>query len=88
MSVADDPHQDVAVKGHVFEVKLVLVSVLVDEGGFEFAFAAGMEALDFNLFGKVYAVAAQKLENSLFCAPVDGELFVAFVVFQVLLFFI
>ena len=75
-----------AVEGHVFQVELFFVFVLVDEGSFEFAFATGAETLNLDLFGEVYVVTAQQLEDGFLGAPVDGQLFVSLLVFQILVF--
>ena len=61
-----------AVKSHILKVELVLVTVFVHEGGFQFSFSTGVEALNFNLFGEVHAVAAEEFEDGFFGAPVDG----------------
>ncbi len=66
-----------AVKGHIFKIKLFFVSVFVNEGGFKLSFSAGAEAVNLNLFCKVHIVAAQKLEDGFLCAPVDGQLRIA-----------
>ena len=71
-----------AVERDVLEVEFFLV-VLVDKGGFQFPFAAGTEALDLDLLGKIEVVYGEKLEDRFLGAPVDGELLVALVVLEV-----
>ncbi|MBR3440942.1 MAG: hypothetical protein IKH00_04695 [Bacteroidales bacterium] len=41
------------VEGDVFKLKVLLVAVLVDEGGIQLTFAAGAEALDLDLLCEV-----------------------------------
>ena len=65
-----------AVESDVFQVEFFFF-VLVAEGRFQFAFAAGAEALDLDLLGEIDIVAAQELEDGFLGAPVDGELLVA-----------
>ena len=72
-----------AVKSHVLQIKLFLVSVFIDKGCFELAFAPRAEALDFNLLGEIQVVDGQSFEYRFLGAPIDGELLVPLVVFEV-----
>ena len=71
------------VEGDVFKFEILLIAVLVDEGGIQLAFPLGAEALDLDLFGKRHPVCGDSLEYGFLGAPVDGELLVALVVIQV-----
>ena len=71
------------VEGHVFQVELFFVAVLVHKGGLQLTLSAGTETLNLDLLREVHVVAAQEFEDGLFGAPVDGQLLVAFIVLQI-----
>ena len=72
-----------AVEGHVAKLEFLFVAVLVNEGGFEGAFASGMEGIDLDLLREIYPVLGDFLIHGFLGAPVDGQLLVAAFVVQI-----
>ena len=81
--LAHKPYENVAVEDHVFQLELLLVLVLVDEGSLKFTLLADVELLHLDLFREVHPVLGHSLEEGLFGAPVDGELLVPLVLLQI-----
>ena len=82
-ALADKPYQYVPVESHVFKFKFLLVPVLMYKGGLKLAFAFRAEFSHINLLSQVNTVLGHPFEYGFFCAPVDGELLVSGVIFEV-----
>ena len=78
------PHKHMAVKHHVFEVKFLLVLVLVDECCLELSFLSELELFDLDLLGKIHSVLRHSLEDGFLGSPVDCQLLVRLLVLKVL----
>ena len=68
------PNQDMPVESDILKLELILISIFVYKGSFEFAFSSRMESFDFDLFSKIDIVDGQPLENSLFSTPINAQL--------------
>ena len=80
---ADDPHENMPVEDDVSELEILLVSVLVGEGGLELPLAFQGELLHLYLLCEIDPVLGHPLVDGFLCAPVYGELLVLRVVVEV-----
>ena len=79
-----DPDQKMAVEGHVAELQIVLVTVIVGEGGGQVAFVVETETVNLDLLGKIHSVVRSQLVDCFLGAPVDGQLLVLAVVVEII----
>ena len=70
-------------ENYVFELKILLVLILVDECRLKLSLLAYIELLDLDLLGKDHTVLRHPLEDGLLGTPVDRELLVSLLLFEI-----
>ena len=71
------------VENQIFELELLFIFILVDEGSLELSFLAEIELLHLYLLRKIHSVLRHPLVDGLLRTPVDGELLVLLFVIKV-----